>query len=236
MQNGLPITDPASGYVAGDPYSLLSATKRDPRFAATVLYNGAQWLNTDLQTYEGGLNKPNTNQQQTQTGYYLRKFMGDFETTTTYNNHSTDWVIMRYAEILLTFAEARNEVETAPGQDVYEQLYAIRKRAGIDPGADNNYGLAPGMTKEQMRAVIQNEWRIEFAFEEHRYFDIRRWKIASTVMNQPRTGITIVKNGGVLTYSPKTVLETVFKDNQYLYPIPYNEVAKNPNMKQNPGW
>jgi hypothetical protein len=235
MKSGLPITDPASGYLASDPYSVLSDAKRDPRFTATIFYNGTKWLGTTVQSYEGGPNKPNSTLQQTLSGFYMRKFMGDFEEATTYSNHSSDWVVMRYAEILLEYAEARNEVEATPQADVYEQLYAIRARAGIDAGA-GNYGLAPNMTQAQMRAVIQNEWRIEFAFEEHRYFDIRRWKIAETVMNQPRTGVSVVKNGGVYTYNPITLLSTVFKENQYLYPIPYNEVAKNPNMKQNPGW
>jgi hypothetical protein len=236
MQNGLPITDPASGYLSSDPYSVLSAVKRDPRFTATIFYNGAIWLNGTIQTYEGGPGKPNSSLQQTVSGFYMRKFMGHFETATTYSNHSSDWVIMRYAEILLSFAEARNEAEPAPQADVYEQLYAIRARAGIDAGAGGTYGLTPNMTQAEMRAVIQNEWRIEFAFEEHRFFDIRRWKIAETVMDQPRTGISIVKNGGFFTYNPITILTTVFAVKQYLYPIPYNEVAKNPNMKQNPGW
>jgi hypothetical protein len=236
MQNGLPVTDPASGYLASDPYSVLSGIKRDPRFTATVFYNGATWLGSTVQTYEGGQSKPNTSLQQTVSGFYMRKFMGDFENATTYSNHSSDWIVMRYAEILLEYAEARNEVEAAPQADVYEQLYALRARAGIEAGAGGNYGLTPNMTQAQMRTAIQNEWRIEFAFEEHRYFDIRRWKIAETVMNQPRTGVSVVKNGNFYTYNPVTILNTVFKENQYLYPIPYNEVAKNPNMKQNPGW
>ncbi|SEW39002.1 Starch-binding associating with outer membrane [Chitinophaga sp. YR573] len=236
MQNGLPVTDPASGYLASDPYSVLSGIKRDPRFTATVFYNGANWLGSTVQTYEGGQSKPNTSLQQTVSGFYMRKFMGDFENATTYSNHSSDWIVMRYAEILLEYAEARNEVEAAPQADVYEQLYAVRARAGIEAGAGGNYGLTPNMTQAQMRAAIQNEWRIEFAFEEHRYFDIRRWKIAETLMNQPRTGVSVVKNGNFYTYNPITILNMVFKENQYLYPIPYNEVAKNPNMKQNPGW
>ena len=236
MQNGLPITDPASGYLTSDPYSVLSAVKRDPRFDATIFYNGSTWLKSTVQTYEGGQSKPNSTLQQTVSGFYMRKFMGKFEDANTYSNHSADWVVMRYAEILLEYAEARNEVEATPQADVYDQLYALRARAGIEPGAGGTYGLTPGMTQAEMRAVIQNEWRIEFAFEEHRYFDIRRWKIAETVMDQPRTGVSIVKNGNFYTYNPITILTTVFDEKQYLYPIPYNEVAKNPNMKQNPGW
>jgi hypothetical protein len=236
MQNGLAITDPASGYNSSDPYATFTTPKRDPRLTANIFYNGAPWLNTTVQTYEGGQSKPNANIQQTFTGYYMRKFMGLSEKSATLVTHSTDWVAFRYAEILLSFAEAQNEVEGSPQADVYNQLYAVRARAGIDPGATNNYGLKPNMTKDEMRAAIQNEWRIEFAFEEHRFFDIKRWKIAETVMNQPRTGVSIVKIGSNLTYNPITVLKTAFVKKQYLYPIPYNEVAKNPNMKQNPGW
>ncbi len=236
MQNGLPITDPASGYNSSDPYATFTTPKRDPRLTANIFYNGSMWLNTTVQTFEGGQSKPNTNIQQTFTGYYMRKFMGLSENSTTLVQHSTDWVVFRYAEILLSFAEARNEEEGSPQDDVYKQLRDIRGRAGIDPGADNNYGLKPNMSKEEMREVIRNEWRTEFAFEEHRFFDIRRWKIAETVMNRPLTGISIIKIGSTLTYNPITVLNTAFVKKQYLYPIPYNEVAKNPNMKQNPGW
>jgi hypothetical protein len=236
MQNGLPITDPASGYSQSDPYGTFTSAKRDPRLTANIFYNGAPWLNTAVQIYEGGQSKPNLNQQQTVSGYYMRKFMGLSETSNSLVNHPLDWVILRYAEVLLSFAEARNEVETAPQTDVYNQLYAIRARAGIAPGTSGTYGLKANMTQVEMRAAIQNEWRIEFAFEEHRYFDIRRWKLAETVMNQPHTGVTITKIGSNLTYSPITILTTTFAKKQYLYPIPYNEVAKNPNMKQNPGW
>lgn len=238
MLNGADITAAGSGYNAADPYGTVAASaKRDPRLTFNILYNGAQWLNSTIQTYEGGANKPNINANQTVTGYYMRKFMGLQETaTTSYNTHSADWVIFRYAEILLSFAEARNEVEPAPQADVYNQLYAIRKRAGITAGASSNYGIAAGLTKDQMRTLIQNEWRIEFPFEEHRFFDIRRWKTAKTVMNAPHTGVSIVKTGSTLTFNPITVLTTTFADKQYLYPVPYNEVAKNPNMKQNPGW
>jgi hypothetical protein len=236
MSNGLPITDPASGYNPNDPYAVNAVLKRDPRLTATIFYNGAPWLGSTVQTFEGGQSKPNSGIQQTLTGYYMRKFMGNFETATSYSSHSEDWVIMRYAEILLAFAEARNEVEPAPQSDVYQQLFTIRKRAGIDAGTNGYYGLTPNMTQAQMRTAIQNEWRIEFAFEEHRFFDIRRWKLASGIMNQPRKGISIIPAGSTLTYNNINVLTTAFQQRQYLYPIPYNEIAKNPNLKQNPGW
>jgi hypothetical protein len=231
MNNGLAITDPTSGYNPNNPYA-----NRDPRLAYTILYNGAQWLNTQLQTFEGGQSKPNTNQQQTRTGYYMRKFMGNFETASTYSNQNEDWVFFRYAEILLNYAEAENEA-VGPTTAVYNALIALRTRAQIVAGSGNMYGLKANMSQAEMRAVIQNERRIEMAFEEQRYFDIRRWKIASTVMNQPRLGTTIIQSGSSLTYNYGTALLTKFNAPQmYLYPIPYDEVVKNPQMKQNPGW
>lgn len=232
MSNGLAITDAASGYDENNPYA-----NRDPRLTFTVLYNGAQWLATQLQTYEGGQSKPNNGQQQTITSYYMRKFMGDFENTSTYSSHSEDWVIFRYAEILLSYAEARNETMASPDADVYNQLIALRKRAGVSQGSDGMYGLKAGMNQAQMRAVIQNERRIEMAFEEERFFDIRRWKIAETVMNQPVQGQTIVKSGFGYNYNLTNEQTNKFlAPKMYLYPIPYDEVVKNPNMKQNPGW
>ncbi len=231
MSNGMAITDPASGYDINNPYN-----NRDPRFAYNLLYNGAQWLNTQLQTYEGGQSKPNGSLQQTRTGYYMRKFMGNFENTSNYSTHNEDWIILRYADILLAYAEAQNEA-VGPTNDVYDVLTSIRKRAGIQAGTNNLYGLKPGMSQEEMRTAIQNERRVELAFEESRYWDIKRWKIAQTVMNQPRTGVSISKVGSSLTYNYITVLATKFQaPKMYLNPVPYDEVLKNPNMKQNPGW
>ncbi|RYE27750.1 MAG: RagB/SusD family nutrient uptake outer membrane protein [Sphingobacteriaceae bacterium] len=231
MNNGLAITDAASGYDPNNPYR-----NRDPRFSHTLLYNGAQWLNTQLQTYEGGLNKPNSNVQQTRTSYYLRKFMGNNEFANSYSGHNDDWIILRYADILLDYAEAQNEV-AGPTNDVYQVLKDIRKRAGILPGSNLFYGLKTAMTQAEMRMAIQNERRVEMAFEESRYWDIRRWKIAETVMNQPRLGLSIIRTGSILSYNTVTVFNTKFTvPSMYLYPIPYAEVLKNPNMKQNPGW
>jgi hypothetical protein len=232
MNNGLPITDVTSGYNSDSPYA-----NRDPRLTYNILYNTAQWLSTPLQTYEGGQSKPNIGQQQTLTSYYMRKFMGNFEDVTAYAAHNEDWIMFRYAEILLNYAEATNETMASPNTDVYNQIIALRKRAGIAAGTDGMYGLKTGLNQADMRKVIQNERRIEMAFEENRFFDIRRWKIAETVMNQPMTGSTIFKSGFGYTYNTVNVLATKFvAPKMYLYPIPYDEVLKNPNMKQNPGW
>ncbi|WEK34090.1 MAG: RagB/SusD family nutrient uptake outer membrane protein [Candidatus Pseudobacter hemicellulosilyticus] len=227
MLNGLPITDAASGYDDNFPYA-----NRDPRLTYTIFYNGAQWLNRSIQTFEGGLDKPNTNAPQTRSGYYMRKFMGEYESQTNYSDIPHDVILFRYAEVLLNYAEAQNEF-AGPVQEVYHVLEAIRQRAGLNP-----YQLKAGLTKEEMRELIRSERRVEMAFEEQRFWDIRRWKIAEQVMNQPLHGMRInISSSGNRTYTRIEVLKAAFKaPAMYLYPVQYDEVAKNPNMKQNPGW
>jgi len=209
---------------------------RDPRLALTVLYNGANWLGRVLETYRGGANNPTSSAEYTKTSYYMRKFMGNFAGATEYSNNYHLWIIFRYAEILLNYAEAENEYLAAPSQDVYNSIILLRKRAGIAAGTDKLYGLKANMTKEEMRAVIQNERRIEMAFEEQRYWDIRRWRIAENVFSTPLKGMSITKTLSGLTYTEVDVLNANFEEKRYLYPIPYSEVIKNRNMVQNPKW
>lgn len=234
MISGLPITSTLSGYNESDPY-----TNRDPRLMATVFFNDQLWLNRHLELFDGGLDRPGGSVQQTKTGYYMRKFMGDFENVSggLYANTIHDWVFIRYAEILLDYAEATNEVQ-GPTTDVYQVLYDLRKRAGIEPGPDGHYGLDLDMDQAAMRTAIHNERRIEMAFEQQRYWDLRRWKLAQSVYSQPVKGMDIQRTGnGQLYYSPVPVFTPHFEaPKMYLYPIPYSEVIKNNKMKQNPGW
>ncbi|HMR84006.1 MAG TPA: RagB/SusD family nutrient uptake outer membrane protein, partial [Niabella sp.] len=210
------------------------------RLGMSVFYNGHFWLGTQLETFEGGRSHPNTLNVETRTSYYMRKFLGPFETTNNFADVYHDYILFRYAEVLLNFAEAQNEF-AGPDDDVFQALKDLRKRAGIEAGDDDMYGLKADKTrdktKEEMRTLIRNERRIEQAFEEHRFWDIRRWRIAETVANTPLHGMSIVKgSSGRLTYSKTQVFTPVFKTMQYLYPIPYDEVVKNPKMVQNPGW
>jgi hypothetical protein len=233
MLNGKAITDAASGYDATNPY-----TNRDPRLANTVLYNGVQWLNRPLQTFEGGLDKPNDNRRvQTQTGYYMRKFLGNFATSSSYSAQNHNFPIFRIAEIMLNYAEALNEY-SGPVTAVYTTLISIRKRAGIAAGSDSKYGLSATLTKDQMRAAIQNERRVEMAFEEQRYWDLRRWKTAETVLNKGLSGMKITQSAtGVLTYQKVIVGQITFSfPKMYQYPISFSEVSKNNNLTQNYGW
>lgn len=231
MNNGKAIADATSGYNAANPY-----VNRDPRFYATIFYNGAAWLNRGVEIFEGGQDRPGGIVTQTRTGYYLRKFMGDFANTGNYTNQDHNFIIFRYAEILLNYAEAANEVgQTAIA---YMQLTAIRKRAGITAGTGNLYGLKASMSQSEMREAIRLERRLELAFEEHRFWDARRWKIAETAFNTTLHGVKVTQpSAGVFNYEIVPVATLSFAaPKMYLYPFPYVEVLRNKALVQNPGW
>ena len=231
--NGLPINEDAN-YDPQNPY-----INRDGRLAATIFYNGSRWLQRDVETFDGGLDKPNLlNRPQTKTGYYLRKFLGNFEESGKFQGTQHGFVLIRYAEILLNYAEALNEVDFNANKKEIEQLiFKLRKRAGIYEG-DGRYGLPADLTQESMRKLIHNERRIELAFEEHRFWDLRRWKEAEVYLNQPIEGVDIIsKDDGSLKYIRKTVMESMFDASRmYWYPIPLNEFYSNTKLEQNPNW
>lgn len=218
-------------YQENNPY-----INRDPRLDFTILHQGSSWLGKQLQTYFGGMHNPST-AQYNRTSYYMRKFMGLYDREgTEYQDVIHMWVMFRYAEVLLNYAEALNESLSTPSDEVYNTLIALRKRAGIEAGDDGLYGLAKPMDKIKMRGVIQNERRIEMAFEEQRYWDIRRWRLAETIFDSPLHGMYILKKGEQYTYQPVEVFSTKFDVKRYFYPIPYSEVIMNKNMVQNPNW
>ena len=232
MKDGYFINEEGSAYEYDPqhPYD-----NRDPRLEYTIIHNGTNWLNNTMQTWQGGANNP-LGSSYSLTSYYMRKFMGNFESGSEYQATLHNWVMFRYAEILLNFAEAENEYLSSPSQDVYDAIIALRKRAGIEAGNDNLYGLRDDMSQADMRKVIQNERRIELAFEEHRYWDIRRWRLAEMIYAQPVKGMFITTSLTGTTYIPQDVLTGDWDNKRYLYPIPYSEVIKNKNMVQNPNW
>lgn len=237
MNNGRAITDAASGYNSASPYA-----NRDPRMALTVFYNGGNWLNRPVETFDGGLDKPGGNRLQTRTGYYMRKFSGNFETATALASQTHNFPIFRYAEILLNYAEAINEAGVGGTfqTEAFNQLKALRLRAGIAIGAVAGYqhGLSTTLNQAEMREAIRNERRIEMAFEEQRFWDIRRWKIAHLVGNGNVNGVQITKQGtGTFTYTPIVVDKLNFiNPKMYLYPIPLNEILSDRALLQNPGY
>lgn len=218
-------------YDSQNPYD-----NRDPRLDKTILYNGAKWFGSALETWQGGANNPSSASEYSQTSYYMNKFMGKFADASDYTSVLHAWVMFRWTEVLLNYAEAENEYLAAPSEDVYNVIKALRERGGIEAGDDGMYGLTGTETKDEMREIIQNERRIELAFEEHRFYDIRRWRLAEKVFAEPLRGMRIVQGVGGYTYSEIDVLEAPFETKRYLYPIPYSEVNKNKNMVQNPNW
>lgn len=227
MTNGKPITDPTAGYNPNNPYTL-----RDPRLALVVNYNGRLFKNRAVETFVDGADGLNKNVNATKTGYYMRKFLSEAVTwnQATNTNARRPWVVFRYAEILLNYAEALNESK-GPVADVYKSVNLVRQRTGIGMPA-----LPTGLTKEQMRDRIQNERRVELCFEGHRFYDIRRWK-QGDLLNKPVTGMSIIKtNTGTFTYTRFQVEQRVFTEKNYLFPFSQNDINRQPALIQNVGY
>ncbi|MDO7849965.1 RagB/SusD family nutrient uptake outer membrane protein [Hymenobacter convexus] len=233
MKSGKAITDPTSGYSATNPY-----VNRDPRFYNTIIYNQSLlFLNgamAPVNTYEGAASD-GFDQTTSVTGYYGRKMCD----ATSSANTQRAWPLLRYAEILLNYAEAINE--TGQANLAVPKLIDLRRRAGIDAGVDGRYGIPTGLSQAQMRAFIQNERRIELAFEDHRWHDIRRWKIAMVTNNAYNSRMRIVRSGTspnfTYTYNVvSSIRRHNFRPEMYLLPIPDGEIRKVPLMRQNPGW
>ncbi len=225
--NGNPSVNETSGYSDANPYA-----NRDPRFYQTVLYQGAQWWNRAIDVSEGGTDNPVGNANATKTGYYNKKYMNDSETHpinggSVYRN----WIFIRYAEILLNYAEALNEVN-GPTAEVFNTLQQIRNRVGMTALLSERSDL---QTKEAMRNFIHKERTIELAFEDHRAWDVRRWGVAEEALSRPIYGLKVDKEGDQVTYSRKVAQERVFQSRMYLYPIPEQEIWKT-GWENNPGW
>ncbi|RXF68622.1 RagB/SusD family nutrient uptake outer membrane protein [Arcticibacter tournemirensis] len=224
----------------GSPYTGSSTDMnqyngRDPRMKSILFYNGVKWLGRNIETFEGGLDKPNLPfKTQTRTSYYLRKFMGDFTNSTSYSNQSHNFPYFRFAEVLLNYAEALNEVGRT--EDAVAPLKLIRARAGITAGTNGRYGIPAGISQAGLRDLIRNERRIELSFEEHRFWDVRRWKIAGTVLNTTLKGLKIVNSAGSLTAEEQTVSTLTFQNKYYHMPVPYSEMIRNPRLIQNEGY
>jgi len=223
---------------AATPYA-----NRDPRFAATVLYDGAPYRDRTVETFRSanlnvfpdGQDSPGgrDNWNTSKTGYYLKKFIREdlpivnpWEVAGVQN-----WIYMRYAEILLNYAEAQNEA-VGPDATVYDAINSIRSRTSVGMPA-----LPAGLTQSEMRTRIQHERRIELAFEEHRFYDVRRWMIAPVTENKPAQGIEIIKDAsGNKTYRVRTALDgKSFQTKHYWLPIPRFEILASDNqLEQNP--
>jgi len=219
-------TNPAH---ASAPYA-----NRDLRFDASVIYNGSSFSGKTIQTYTGGNSGlPNTNA--TKTGYYLKKWQNP--TIDLVNNTTAihAWGYFRYAEILLNYAEAmynaygESSDPNGYGMTALTAFNFVRARAGVSQ-------LAAGALTQ---AKIENERRVEFCFEDQRFWDLRRWNKAEAVLGGPLKKIIITNTGTkavpVYTYEVKNLENRVFLPKMNWYPIPQNEITKT-DWKQNTGW
>jgi len=235
MTNGKAITDAGSGYDENNPY-----VNRDPRLSATVVYDQFVWKNSDGSTQKIYIkpgsspagqeqNEYKASGQGTATGYYWRKYWDPVSVPTL--QFGSNLILIRYAEVLLMYAEAKNSLGQM-SSDVWDKtIKALRQRAGFtDAGALDFPGAGADLT-----SIIRNERRSEFALEGLRIDDIRRWKMAETVMNGwahgARYGDPAVDNGYL-----RAQLRTFDKNKHYLWPIPSSELVKDSKLTQNPNY
>lgn len=225
--NGMSIDEDPT-YDDQHPYDNL-----DARFYQSIIYNGSIWEGNNMSMVTNKVDPEKSGSCEpkigkARCGYGPKKFMEELPTSTNlYGGYaqSNNFPYFRYAEILLNYAEAQNEALLAPDQSVYDAVNEVRNRSG-------QLDLPENLTKEQMRERIKNERRIELLLEEHRFYDLRRWKDGG-VLAQPIMGMRVYDDhdDGKLRYSIEKVEDRVFTGQNYYLPIPLKEQERNPLLK-----
>lgn len=246
MKNGRSIDDPLSQYVKTGysdftgpnettPSSIYNQwVNREPRFYVNITYDGSTWLNKSYgnivtRIYNtGNSGKATGNNDYSPTGYIVRKAQGLGK----WDVGGRTLMLIRLAEIYLSYAECINEADPA-SPEALKYVNLIRERAGIP-----QYGsaeLPAPVGQAAIREAIRKERRVELAFENNRFFDVRRWKIAEQTENGPIYGLNIGADmPGFLQVVP---FETrVFERKHYLFPLPADDVDNDKQLVQNPGW
>jgi hypothetical protein len=230
MANGKAINDAGSGYSEATPY-----VGRDPRLSATLVYDGYKWQRPDgssilIRTLPGTGDNSVDRADASPTGYYVAKY---FDPTADANlNSGLNLILVRYADVLLMHAEAKNELGQLTAAEWDRTIGALRRRAGFTDPAALTF---PGGDKASLQAVVRRERRIELAMEGLRIFDLRRWRTAETALKGFAHGIKVgdpnVDNGYL-----RVDQRTFDPAKHYLWPVPQRERDINPNLTQNPGW
>ena len=237
---GYDITLTANGWQTDDPNFDVSNpyVGRDPRFARAILANGMAFKGSTIETFVGGRDYSKTRSDLgTVTGYYLRRYLVedvDF-TPEAQVKAKHQWIIYRYAEALLSYAEALNEYLGDPTRtdgeftlSALDALNQVRANAGMPDVSAN--------TLDSFRQAVRREWRVEFAFEDHRFWDVRRWDIGLSTQGQV-DGVQITRNGSKYEYKRITVEKRTWAPRMNLYPIPQSELFCNTNLlPQNKDW
>ena len=236
MRDGLPIgVSPL--YNPDAPYE-----NREPRFYQSIVYDGSEWKNKTYYTRKGG-NYARSSPAEIHTGYFRKKGINDGVTEINVLE-GPNYVFFRYAEVLLNYAEAKielNQIDPA----VLEAIDRVRSRAGL-PRLRQTY-TQQELTRDELREIVRRERRIELAFENKRYWDLIRWRIAEQALNQPKYGIDITEESGKLVYRKGIVHDMVFyPQKNYLFPVFQGWIDQNPAIKnqnssefnegQNPGY
>jgi hypothetical protein len=227
MTNGLPITDAASGFDPMNPYA-----NRDPRLGYSVFLPGDVLPNGKVFNP-----KPNSTTGDavgstfvvSPTGFNLEKYV-NAEDLGNPSNCGINLILMRYAEILLTYAEAKIELNQIDAS-VYDAINEVRQRPDV-----NMPVITTGKSQDELRQIVRHERLVELAFEGLRFFDIRRWKIAADVMPGKVYGMTYIDTTGSLQTVEVTAWENFFSARNYLWPVPQVERELNPGLGQNPDW
>jgi hypothetical protein len=223
--------------------NMYNTDRRDPRFKASVLYNGAQWQGLTCSYYVGG-SFGNGYVNNYYTGYNFSKWLDESVRVGGLvgqgGSKQLNWIFLRYADILLMYAEAQNQVNgpnSSADGSTKTALWAInlvRKRAGVSD-------LPSSISKEDFDVRLRNERSVELVIEDQRYFDLKRWGIGEVMMQPVHQAIATKKADGTFTYDFSQTTGPVryqypVKDQFNLYPIPVSEITRNPTLVQNPGW
>ncbi|RZM30407.1 MAG: RagB/SusD family nutrient uptake outer membrane protein [Pedobacter sp.] len=227
---------------------------REARFYADLGFDGGVWyghgkyddkLPTELFYLEGlggQRNGSNLFDRGTVTGYFLKKYVhyqNVIGAGTTYSTNPYPWPVIRLADVYLLYAEALNE-SAGPGTELFQYLDLVRARAGLKGVVESwsNYSNQPNkyQSKETLREIIKHERLIELAFEGHRFWDIRRWKDAGAILNQPIAGWDLKQKHASAFYRPKVIFNQTFSVRDYFWPIRENNIIVNRNLVQNIGW
>lgn len=237
MADGTPFS--WSGSMANDPY-----VGREPRFYASIIYNGATWKEKKIYTYvdaENGFaayrDNMNPGEKQTVTGYFIRKYLQ--ENNADFDDKGSDqfWIEMRYAEVLLNLAEALAEQDYSKNQDdALEALNEVRERVNLPKRTTEE---APD--KDSFMKLLRKERICELAFEGFRYWDLRRWRLAGEVIDGKQAHGTKItkKDDNTYTYEQVSCDDNVnrfFPERYYLLPIPVDELQNNPLCENNAPW
>lgn len=238
--NGYAVTLTESGFVSADPDFNPNNpyNNRDPRFARSILADGTPFKNEIIDLKEGGQDYyKSVTEGGTPTGYYLKKYIQE-ATSFTIGSESSfkhSWVVYRYAETLLTYAES---MIYAFGDPAYKDAeYTISALEALNQ-VRVNVNMPPKSIAErdEFIAALRNEWRVEFAFEDHRFWDVRRWKIGDTTQKQIY-GVKITETAGMKSYRLSLCERRQWNQRMNLFPIPQEKLFVNANLNpQNTGW